>query len=270
MLGNALALYRRYAWASLRSQLADTTGLVVTTISTILLTASEFAAVWVLFHRFGQLRGWRLPEVGLLYGLISITWALADAVSRGLDTFGQLVKTGDFDRILLRPRSTILQLLGQEPTLRRVGRLVQGVAVFGWAIAAGDIPWTLGRVALIPIAIGSGICTFLGLLVLQATSAFWTVETLEVWSAFTYGGVTMSQYPLPIYRGWFRALFTYVIPLGAALYFPGVVILGRTATDPLGAPAWAGWLAPLAGPAFLAACVQVWRIGVRHYRSTGS
>lgn len=268
MLRDAFALYRRYAWASLRSQLASATALAVTTIGTLLITAAEFAAMWGLFLRFGQVRGWRLPEVGLLYGLIAITWSLADAVSRGLDSFGQLVKTGDFDRILLRPRSTILQLLGEELTLRRVGRLAQGVAVFGWAIAAGDISWTLGRIALVPLAIGSGICVFLGLLVLQATSAFWTVETLEVWSAFTYGGVTMSQYPLPIYRAWFRALFTYVIPLGAVLYYPGVAILGRP--DPLGAPAWAGWLTPLAGPAFLAACLQVWGIGVRHYRSTGS
>jgi len=29
-------------------------------------------------------------------------------------------------------------------------------------------------------------------------------------------------------------------------------------------------IAPLVGPVFLALCLQVWRIGVRHYRSTGS
>ena len=96
---------------------------------------------------------------------------------------------------------------------------------------------------------------------LQATSAFWTVETLEVWNAFTYGGVTMSQYPLAIYRSWFRALFTYVIPLGCASYFPGVAILGRS--DPLGAPAIVGWIAPLAGPVFLVLCLA----GLAHRRA---
>jgi ABC-2 type transport system ATP-binding protein len=45
-------------------------------------------------------------------------------------------------------------------------------------------------------------------------------------------------------------------------------ILGHA--DPLGAPAYVGWIAPLAGPVFLAVCLQVWRFGVRHYRSTGS
>jgi ABC-2 type transport system permease protein len=112
------------------------------------------------------------------------------------------------------------------------------------------------------------VCAFLGIEVLRATSAFWTVEGLEVWNAFTYGGVTMSQYPLAIYRPWFRGLFTFAIPLGCVNYFPGVAILGRA--DPLGTPAFVGWIAPLAGPVFLILCLQVWRIGVRHYRSTGS
>ena len=124
------------------------------------------------------------------------------------------------------------------------------------------------RAVLLVAAIACGICVFLGILVLQATSAFWTVESLEVWSSVTYGGLTTGQYPLAIYRSWFRALFTYVFPIGCAVYFPGVAILGRA--DPLGTPPIVGWLAPLAGPVFLVACLQVWRVGVRHYRSTGS
>jgi len=234
----------------------------------VMVTGIEFAAIWGLFHRFGQLRGWRLPEIALFYGLISISAGLAEMGSRGLDVFADLVRSGDFDRLLVRPRSTILQLLGQELTLRRLGRVVQGVAVLAYAVWAGHLAWTPGRLALVPAAIACGVCALLGLQVLQATSAFWTIEALEVWNAFTYGGMTMAQYPLAIYRSWFRALFTYVFPIGCVTYFPGLAILGRA--DPLGAPPVVGWLAPLAGPVFLAACLQVWRIGVRHYRSTGS
>jgi len=140
--------------------------------------------------------------------------------------------------------------------------------VLGYAASAGAIDWTLPRAALLVGSIACGACAFLGLLICQATSTFWTVEGLEVWSAFTHGGVTMSQYPQSIYRSWFRGLFTYVIPLACVNYFPGLVILGRI--DPLGTPPVLGWLAPLAGPVFLLLCLQVWRLGVRHYRSTGS
>lgn len=265
---DALRLYRHYAAVSIRSQLQYRASLAMATLGAFLLTVSEFAAIWALFDRFGQVRGWRLPEIALFYGMISITWALCDAIGRGFDVFATMVKSGDFDRLLLRPRSTAFQLLGQDVTLRRVGRLIQGIAVLGYAAAAGAIDWTWGRAALLVGSITSGACVFLGLLVLQATSAFWTVESLEVWAAFTYGGVTMSQYPLALYRSWFRALFTYAIPIGCANYYPGVAILGRS--DPLGAPGWVGWIAPLAGPVFLVLCLQVWRFGVRHYRSTGS
>jgi ABC-2 type transport system permease protein len=264
----ALRLYGAYAAASLRSQLSYRASFVVATLGIFLVTASEFVAVWALFDRFGQIRGWTLPEIALLYGMVSIAWSVCDALGRGFDAFGATVKAGDFDRLLLRPRSTVLQLLGQELTLRRVGRLAQGLLVLGYAAAAGSIDWTVARAVLLVGAIACGVCAFLGLLVLQATSAFWTIDKLEVWNAFTYGGVTMSQYPLPIYRSWFRAAFTYVIPLGCVNYFPAVAILGRP--EPLGAPAIAGWLTPLAGPVFLILGLQVWRIGVRHYRSTGS
>ncbi len=265
---NGVRLYLRYAGVSVRSQLQYRASTIMQSIGAFLITGVDMLGIWALFDRFGHVRGWTLPEIALFYGMISISWALCDALGRGFDVFGTMVKAGDVDRLLLRPRSTVLQLLGHELTIRRVGRLAQGAAVLGYALASLDLAWSAPKVLLLAGAIACAVCAFLGLLVLQATSAFWTTEALEVWNAFTYGGLTMSQYPLPIYRAWFRRLFTYAIPLGCVSYLPGVAILGRP--DPLGTPVWVQWLAPLAGPAFLLLSLAVWRIGVRHYRSTGS
>jgi ABC-2 type transport system permease protein len=114
----------------------------------------------------------------------------------------------------------------------------------------------------------SAACLFFGILVLQATAAFWTVETLEMFNCLTYGGVQTAQYPIAIYRDWFRKLFTFVVPLAAVSYFPGLAVLGKP--DPLGTGRLFQCLAPVAGPAFLCLSLLVWRIGVRHYQSTGS
>jgi len=263
---DGFALYRRYIAASIKSQLQYRASLAMNALGLLLINASEFVAVWALFDRFRHVHGWRLPEIALFYGMVSIVWSLCDAIGRGFDTFDRMLKVGGLDRLLLRPRSTVLQLLGQELTLRRAGRLLQGAAVLTYAGTA--IAWTPAKAALLAAAIAGGVCAFLGLLVLQAASAFWTVEGLEVWNAFTYGGVTMNQYPLAIYRSWLRDLFTYVIPLACVCYLPGLALLDRS--DPLGAPEVARWLAPLAGPAFLALCLLAWRGGVRHYQSTGS
>lgn len=265
---HALRLYGRYASISLRGQMVYRASFLMQASGQFLITGIEFLGIWALFSRFGQLRGWRLEEVAFLYGLISITWSCADAISRGFDVFGTMVKSGDFDRMLLRPRSPILQLFGYELTLRRIGRLAQGVVVLLFAIITLDVAWSPARVALLTVTLVGGVCLFVGLMILEATSAFWTTESLEVWNAFTYGGVTMSQYPLDIYRPWFRRFFIVVIPLGCINYLPAVAILGRP--DPLGTPVPLQWMAPLVGPIFLLICLQCWTFGVKHYQSTGS
>jgi ABC-2 type transport system permease protein len=260
---NALQLYSRYAAVSLRSQMQYRASFIMQSIGAFLITGFEFVAVWMLFDRFGELRGWSLAETALLYGMISVTFAIADAIGRGFDQFAVMVKAGDFDRLLLRPRSTVLQLIGQELTLRRVGRFLQGALILAFAIAFLDIQWNIPRLALMIVSITCGVCLFLGLLILQATSAFWTTESLEVWNAFTYGGVFMSQYPLSIYRTWFARFFTFVVPLACIDYYPALAILGRDSSAK-------HWIAPLAGVIFLLISLQVWKFGVRHYRSTGS
>ena len=89
--GNAIALYGRYVAVSIKSQLQYRASAVMTAFGAFLITSSEFAAVWALFDRFGQVRGWRLPEIALFYGMVSATWALCDALGRGFESFAQTI-----------------------------------------------------------------------------------------------------------------------------------------------------------------------------------
>ena len=163
---------------------------MMTLCSSSIVLIIEFIGVWALFRRFGQIGGWRLGDVALFYGLVSVIFAIADAVTRGFDVFGpNFVKTGDFDRLLLRPRSPALQLLGYELRLTRIGRFAQGALVFAIGAALTGFHWSFGVIAILGFAILGGVALFSGLLVLQATLAFWTVESLEVAGrADVYGG----------------------------------------------------------------------------------
>jgi ABC-2 type transport system permease protein len=267
-MGNALYLYRRYLEISMRGQMQYKASFVMLSLGHFFGTGVEFVTVWALFERFGSLEGWTMPEVAVFYGLVNIAFAFSDAASRGFDIFGSMVKSGEFDRLLLRPRSTALQLAGQELTLRRVGRLAQGLFVMLWGAATLHLPWTVGHIVLLLFTIFGGACLFYGIIVLQATLAFWTTESLEIVNTVSYGGVQATSYPLAIYRRWFQRFFTFVIPLACISYFPVVAILGRQ--DPLGSSRLFQILAPLVGMAFLAIALQVWEVGVRHYTSTGS
>ena len=266
---NAARLYMRYIGISIRGQLQYPASSIMQAIGQFIVTVKEFGGILILFHRFGSLRSWRLAEIGLFYGLIFTAFALTEAVGRGFDRFSNLVRTGDFDRLLLRPRSVAFQVSCLEWQISRVGRLSTSVPVLIWATIALGVDWTVGRVALLLFTLLGGMCLFYGLFVLQATLAFWTIESLEVMNTVTDGGRETGQYPLSIYRPWFRKFFTFVVPLACVTYFPALAILGRT-DEAIGSPLWFQCAAPLIGVAFLPIALQVWRFGVRHYSSTGS
>ena len=265
---NGVALYGRMVAASIRAQLSYPASFAIQTASSFVITIIEFVGVWALFQRFGHIAGWRLGEVALFYGLASVTFAIADAITRGFDVFGSVfVRTGGFDRLLLRPRSPALQLLGYEPRLTRIGRFSQGVIVFGIGMAMSHFVLTPAAVAILAFAVAGGAALFSGLFILQATLAFWTVESLEAVNILTYGGEAAAEYPLNVYARWFRDFLIWGVPIGCVTYLPMLAAMGRA--DPLGAPAWLTPLAPLAGFAFLGASLFIWGFGVRRYASAG-
>jgi ABC-2 type transport system permease protein len=266
---NALALYGRYVSASLRAQAQYPTATIMLLIGHCAATSIEILGVFALFDRFGPVGGWTFGEAALFYALVNMTFSLADMFARGFDAFGpDFVRTGNFDRLLLRPRITALQLAGHEVRLSRLGRFIQGFVVLVVASSLVPIEWNTSAVAMAVWAIAGGVALFTGILVLQATLAFWTVESLEVANVLTYGGVQAAQYPLNIYATWFRRLLTFGVPLACVAYYPVLVILKRP--DPLGAPDCLLPFTPLAGFAFLALSFLAWRAGVARYASTGS
>ncbi len=265
----SLALFFRLVAASVGGQARYPASAMLLTVGQFLGTGIEVIAVWALFHRFGDVQGWHIGEVALFYGLVNCMFAIADALGRGFDMLGtEFLRTGAFDRLLLRPRPLALQLMGHDFRISRMGRLLQGVGMLAFATHQAAIAWTPATVAVALFALAGGVALFLGILVLQGTLAFWTVESLEIANVLTYGGVQAAQYPLALYAQWFRRVLTFIVPLACVAYYPALTILGKA--DPLGAPGWIGLVSPLAGFVFLAVAFGAWRLGLRRYASTGS
>ena len=226
---NSATLLARYLSISIRGQRQYRASFLMAALGQLLNSLIELVGIWALFDRFGRLAGWSFAEVAFFYGVVNCTYAVAELLASRFDEFGTLfVKTGDFDRLLLRPRSTVLQLGGHELSLRRIGRLLPGLVVLSGAWAALGLPLEMHRVGLLTLALAGGVAFFFALLMLQATMCFWTTETLELMNILTYGGVETSADPLSIYHAAFRRFFTFVIPLACVGYFPIVAVIGPT------------------------------------------
>ncbi|PEC48367.1 hypothetical protein COJ46_09830 [Bacillus sp. AFS077874] len=260
-----MGLYFKYLLILFKSQMEYRTSFLFLTIGQFLIPFSMFAGLYFLFERFGQIKGWTFYEVALCFAIIHMAFALSECFARGFDSFSSLVASGGFDRVLVRPRSTVIQVMGSKFEFTRVGRLFQSLIVLIWALNNLSIEWSSMKVVTIILMIISGGFIFTGIFILAATMCFWTIQGLEVVNIFTDGGREMAQYPLNIYQKWVTKFFTFVIPFGCVNYLPLMYILDKTEGK-----AYLYMLSPVVGIIFIIPCLLVWNIGVRHYRSTGS
>lgn len=262
--------YFRLIALQIRAQLQYRLAFVFDLSATAFITGVEFGSLALIFQRFDHIAGWTLAEVAFLYGLVTIAFGAMDMLFSGFDPgeFGQKVRRGSFDQLLLRPLNIIVQVLGSSFVLRRLGKIIQGLVIFGLALAWLDIQWTPLKLVYLPIVLASLISFFGGLFILGSTLTFWTVESVEVVNVFTYGGSEMMSYPMHIYQDWLRRFFTFVIPAIFLNYYPALYFLDKT--DPFNLPSFAPFLAPLAGLGVFGVALLFWRFGMRHYQSTGS
>jgi ABC-2 type transport system permease protein len=113
-------LYRKLISAQVRSQMQYRTSFVLETSAQFVGNVLDFVVVVIFFARMPALGGWTLPEIGLLYGLSGVAFGLSDMVIAGFDYayFGpNMVRLGEFDRVLIRPVNVFLQVLTSQFTL---------------------------------------------------------------------------------------------------------------------------------------------------------
>jgi len=250
--------------AQTQYRLSFTLDVIGTTASVTL----DLVAVLVLFRVTRSLAGFGLAPAFLIASLASLAFALADLVAGNVDRLRFTIRTGQLDALLVRPLGVLPQLIAGDFAPRRIGRIVQGVIVLGVALRLAHVTWSPGHVAMLLLAPLCGAVFFCAWFVAGATVAFWWIESGEFANGFTYGGRDFTSYPMTVYSGLFRRMFGYGLGFAFVAYYPGLILLDRR--DPIGGPAWLGWTAPLVAGLAAALANVVWRIGVRHYRSTGS
>lgn len=264
-----MSLYRRLIVIQLQAQWQYKFNLFLDILTYFGVTALELLALILFFVPFPTMLGWRVGEVVLLASIMSISFGLSEMVGAGIDNFSEMVRRGEFDRVLLRPVGAFTQVIGSDFRLRRLGRLTQGCLGFGVALwLVPGLHWTLLKLIVLSVGIFSGSIIFMAILLLGATVCFWTVETTELTNILTYGGREMLSYPLTIYNTMLQRFFLFIVPVAFGSFVPACYILDRPL--PFGLPRELAFAAPVAALLFALVAGQVWRFGLRHYQSTGS
>lgn len=257
-----MKLYGKYFMIHLKSILEYKTSFILTCIGQFLVSFNVFLGVYFMFQRFHEIDGFTYNEVLLCFAITLMEFALAEAFARGFDMFAQMIKKGEFDRIMVRPRNEIFQVLGSHIEFSRIGRILQAIVMFVWGFSISEVHWTLPKLLTIILMLIGGTVVFSGIFLIYAAICFFTVEGLEFMNIFTDGAREYGKYPVCIYGRRVLLLCTFVVPYSLIQYYPLLYLLDR------GKSYYA--LLPIAACLFLLPCLLLWKLGVRHYTSCGS
>ena len=258
-----LGLWTRYVRIHALSQL-QYRGWILGMLPNLVYVITDPLDAVLMFDRFGALGDWTASRILLVYGLALFAFGLAELFFRGIDLFPALVRSGEFDRLLLRPRALLFQACALRFHLNRLNRVTAGLLLALVCLRAQGMPVTLANVVLLVLAIAGGTLAYAGIMLMAAAASFFTVGESQLINLFTNGSYQVAKAPPQLLPAWLRRVFNFLMPMFLFTYYPASAVCGWG-----GSPVM-GWLAlPLCGLFFEAAYI-FWRFGVRHYKSTGS
>ena len=258
-----LALYG----SRIRSQASFRTSFLADVLGQVLVVGTEFLELWVILAQAGVLGGMSLTQVAVVYGLGALAFGIGDMLFGEIDGLSAQIRSGRLEVLLIRPVPLLLQISSLDLSLRRIGRIAVGLAMYVTALVlAGFTPTPLGLLLAV-LAPLMGALIFGALFTMAGAMQFWLIDGREFASAFTYGGNYVATTPGAVFALPMRAFFTFVVPATLIAYAPTLALL-ELPGPPL-VPAWAGWLgAPVAFLAWIAAGL-LWRAAVRRYTGAG-
>ncbi len=258
-----IQLYTHYISVIVRSKMQYKKSFFLYSLGMFLTSFCVFLSIYFMFQRFSQVKGFTYQEVLLCHAIVLMGFTLAEIYARGFDCFSGMVRSGEFDRILLRPRSALLQVLGSRFELGRVSRLLQAAVIFTYGICSSNIHWTLRKVFTVVCMLMGCCALFSGLFLIYAALSFFTLEGLEFMNIFTYGLNEHGKYPMGIYGNVILWITTFIVPFAPVQYYPLLYLLDRRQELYLS-------FLPLTSFLFLVPCYMLWRFGMKHYQSSGS
>ena len=261
-------LYCRSMSMLIKSQLQYPLSFLMQTLAQLVMEGGEMMALILLIDRFDRLNQWGPGDLYFFFGVMSVSFYLTEIFGRGVTgNFPYLVRTGQLDTILLRPRGVLTQVLCSAADPRRITCIAVGVVSLVLGSRLSEIAWSPLKALLLAEIFFFSFWLLLGLFMIEAILCIHSVKSVEIANTLTYGGRSACEYPSDIYPRPLRILFTVIAPFALVMHVPASAILDKTL---FGWPMWAAFVTPLSGLVLFGVIYLLFRKAMRFYRSTGS
>jgi ABC-2 type transport system permease protein len=219
--------------------------------------------VWTIFQRIPEIAGWKLWEVALLYALVVIPRGLTELLCDGQWQLRKLVYTGEFDRLLVRPVSPLLQVLCQFSSIHGLGGVILGAMIVARAIRELHLVWSVWDYGLLAFTLLNGLILISATNLLTNSLAFWDPSASSSFPMIFIQSMDLVKFPLTLYDRAIQFALTWLVPFAFISYYPGLILLKK------GSPPWIAYVTPLSGIVVALIVYGVWKLGLARYQSTG-
>jgi ABC-2 type transport system permease protein len=232
-------------------------------IMTAMWLALTLLPLGVLFAGRDSVAGWDLPSALIVMAyFIAVRAVLEGVVSPSLVDLVERIRSGAFDYVLLKPVDAQLVVSASRYEPWKLFDLLGAIGLAIYAFVRRGYGPSVGEGALGLALLIAGVLAMYSLWILCAAASFWVVR-LDNLVYLLSAIFDTARWPVQVFRGAWRLVFTFVIPVAVMTTFPAMALLGRL--DPRGA------LGTAAGAlAMLLLSRLVWRAAIRNYTSASS
>lgn len=225
----------------------------------------QLAFMSVIYGHTESIAGWSRWQVILLVGASHFIQQIFTALFlTNISDISEHIRTGRLDFMLLLPVNTRFLVSFRKVDLGAFVNAASAMAVMVWALRnLGHTPRAIEIAAFLLLCV-AGLAIHYSLMFLLASVAFWVVRAQSVvwgyYNLFNIARIPEGAYP----QGWFRRVFTFVLPMILVSNVPAQTLLGT-----LRSPLQALLLLVLALACFLTS-EWVWRASLRRYSSASA
>ena len=216
--------------------------------------------------RFGHIGPWPVAAVVFMLAYRTVVSSLLDALGDNYFFLSRRIGRGQLDHYLVQPQPLWRILLTEGFTpLDFWPTLALGLALMAWSLARLHVTVSPSWFGLLGINLLASMAVQTAFLYAWSCIAFWAPRSAEEISSAAYSLIGEVGFPLdPVPRA-LRVVLVTAVPSGLLSWLPSRALLhigGAGAVD--------AWLTPLAAIVLGAFALFLFRLGLRHYRYTGS
>jgi ABC-2 type transport system permease protein len=230
---------------------------------------SLFWSLWslvpllVVFGHRPAVAGWTFDEALVVMGWFTLMkGVLEGAVNPSLTSVVEHIRKGTLDFVLLKPADAQFLVSTAKFEPWRVVDVLGGLALFVVAFhRMGRVPSPAHVLAALALLVCAA-WTLYSLWILVVSAAFFVVKVDNL--SFLFSSIfDAARWPVTVFRGAWRVVFTFVVPLALMTTYPALALLGRLDVGTAG-------LAVVGAAAFGGLSRLVWTRSIGHYTSASS